>query len=54
MIPRGAKFKINPFGLCSVVEYSEKKKKYLMRLWYSDEVFWASLEEIQNHSLKNR
>lgn len=54
MLKRGTKFRIRPYGVCVVVSYDEIRSKYVMRVWNSDETFYANLEEIQNKCLTNR
>ncbi len=54
MLKRGTKFRIRPYGVCSVYRYDDTNNKYIMRLWNSPITFYASLEEIQNKRLTNQ
>lgn len=51
MLKRGTKFRIKPYGVCVVESYDDTSGKYIMRIWNSSYVFYASEEEIFNGRL---
>lgn len=51
MLKRGTKFRIKPYGVCVVESYDDTSGKYIMRMWNSSYVFYASEEEISNGRL---
>lgn len=53
-LKRGTKFRIAPYGVCVVENYDDTSGKYIMRVWNSSEIFYASLEEIEKKYLINR
>lgn len=52
MLKRGTIFHIKPYGICIVESYDDTSGKYIMRIWNSSHVFYASKEEIFNGRLK--
>ena len=51
MLKRGTKFRIAPYGVCVVSNYDDTSGKYIMRVWNSNETFYASQEEIDKKCL---
>ena len=54
LLKRGTKFRIAPYGVCVVSSYDDTSGKYIMRIWNSSEIFYASKEEIEKKCLTNR
>lgn len=53
LLKRGTKFRIAPYGVCVVLSYDNTIGKYIMRVWNSNETFYASQEEIDKKRLTN-
>ena len=53
LLKRGTKFRIAPYGVCVVSSYDDTSGKYIMRVWNSNETFYASQKEIDKKTLDN-